>query len=245
MHSLSLIAGLSVIGLSVAFQHQVDKTKSCSWNPLVREDQPTCAAPRSKPRPKTSHSVPQVEIRNPNDKRYEPHKAYKLPASWKGPDHCFREFCLFSNPDAGDDGMILITTSRNAYIAANSFIPKNIGLEPTAYYEAEVPGKGAGLFANRTIRKGEIIMQRAPALLIQATPHRELDPEVREELYTTAINRLPEATKTRFLNQMGSSIYDKSEMNAFRMFVDGEHKHSAHLGIFPEVSKMNHDCRPK
>jgi hypothetical protein len=44
---------------------------------------------------------------------------------------------------------------------------------------------------------------------------------------------------------MGSSMYDKSEMNAFRMFVDGDHEHSAHLAVFPEVSKMNHDCRPK
>ena len=124
-------------------------------------------------------------------------------------------------------------------------IPENTGLEPTAYYEAEVPGKGAGLFANRTIRKGEIIMQRAPALLLQATPHRDLDAESREELYKTAIDRLPAVTKARFLNQIGSSIYDKSERNAFRMFVDGAHKHSAHLAIFPEVSKMNHDCRPK
>jgi hypothetical protein len=108
-----------------------------------------------------------------------------------------------------------------------------------------VPGKGIGLIANRTIRKGEIIMQRVPALLIQDTPHADLDRETREELYQTAVDRLPEPTQERFLRQMGTTLFDKVEKNAFRMFVDGDHRHSLHLGVFPEVSRFNHDCRPK
>jgi hypothetical protein len=141
--------------------------------------------------------------------------------------------------------MSLITTARNAYLTANSVIPRGVGIEPTAFYEAEVPGKGAGLFANRTIRKGEIIMRRAPAMLIQSTPHLDLDPEVREKLYRDAVDRLPEPTRERFLRQTGDTIYDKVEKNSFRMFVDGDRKQSVHLGLFPEVSKFNHDCRPK
>jgi hypothetical protein len=159
-------------------------------------------------------------------------------------EKCFAEFCLFSNPDFGE-GMSLITTSRNAYLAAKSSAPPITGIESTAYYEAEVPGKGAGLFANRTIRKGEIIFQRQPALVIQSTPHLDLDPDVREELYRLAIDRLPEATKARFMRQVGDTVYDKVEKNSFRVFLDGDRKHSPHLGLYPEVSKFNHDCRPK
>ena len=68
-----------------------------------------------------------------------------------------------------------------------------------AFYEAEVPGKGIGLFANRTIKKGEIVMQQTPALLIQSTPHLDLEPEVREELYKEAVGILLEGTREQFL----------------------------------------------
>jgi hypothetical protein len=141
--------------------------------------------------------------------------------------------------------MSLVTTSRSAFAVAIAEMPLSTGLEPDAFYEAEIPGKGTGLIANRTIRKGEIIMERPPALLIQSVPHVDLGPEVREEVYQAAVDRLPETARARFLHQVGSTIYDKIDRNSFRIFVDGDHKHSAHLGVFPEVSKFNHDCRPK
>lgn len=211
---------------------------------MVVEDRVTCAAPQPKQKPQLLFEVETPELWTSEHDRYERPRDYKLPPAWKGPEHCFAEFCLFSNPDAGE-GMALITTARNAYITANSFIPRSVGVEPTAFYEAEVPGKGTGLIANRTIRKGEIIMQRAPAVLIQSTPHLDLEPEVREKLYRDAVDKLPEPTRGRFLRQTGDTIYDKVEKNSFRMFVDGDRKQSLHLGLFPEVSKFNHDCRPK
>ncbi|KAK4041415.1 SET domain-containing protein 5 [Parachaetomium inaequale] len=243
MYTLPLIAGLSITGFATALTEQARNIESCSWSPLVYEDQFTCAAPLTKQRPPTLLKVETPELWNEFDERYEPPRTYQLPAPWKGPERCSTEFCLFSSPVAGE-GMSLITTSRSAYIVATSKIPMSTGLEPTALYEAEIPGKGVGLIANRTIRKGEIIMQRAPALLIQSTPHLDLEPELRLEVYQAAVYRLPEVTRDRFLRQIGNNIYDKVEKNSFRIFVDGDRKHSAHLGIFPEVSKFNHDCRP-
>jgi hypothetical protein len=242
MYSL-LIAGLSITTLAAAFGGHVGKTKNCLWSPLIREDQLTCAAPVLK---RVAPSVIQVEpeLWNEYDERYRPAADYKLSAPWKGPQHCFAQFCIFSNKEKGD-GMALITTARNAYHSANYPIPTHKRIEQTANYEAEVPGKGTGIIANRTIRKGEIVMQRVPALLIQATPHLDLDPEWREDLYKIAVDRLPDATRERFMRQMGSTVYNKVEKNSFRVFVDGDQKHSAHLGLFPEISKFNHDCRPK
>ena len=244
MYALALIAGLSTVIFAAAFREQLDKPESCSWSPLAVEDRVTCAAPRPKQRAPLLFNVETPELWTSEHDRYERPRDYKVPPPWRGPEHCFTEFCLFSNPDAGE-GMALITTARNAYLTANSAIPRSLGIERTAYYEAEVPGKGTGLIANRTIRKGEIIMQRAPAMLIQSTPHLDLEPEVREKLYRDAVDRLPEPTRERFLRQTGDTLYDKIEKNSFRMFVDGDRKQSVHLGLFPEVSKFNHDCRPK
>ncbi|KAH6853991.1 hypothetical protein B0I37DRAFT_306168 [Chaetomium sp. MPI-CAGE-AT-0009] len=237
------MAGLSVAGFAVASQEQTGKIESCLWSPLVREDQLTCAAPLSKQRPPTLLNLKTPELWNEFDERYEQPRIYTVPPPWKGPEHCHTEFCIFSNPDAGE-GMSLVTTSRSAFVVALSEMPPSTGLEAGAFYEAEIAGKGTGLIANRTIRKGEIIMERAPALLIQSVPHVDLDPEVRSDVYQAAVDRLPEPARARFLRQVGTTIYDKVDRNSFRIFVDGDREHSAHLGIFPEVSKFNHDCRP-
>ncbi|KAK4248619.1 hypothetical protein C7999DRAFT_30983 [Corynascus novoguineensis] len=146
---------------------------------------------------------------------------------------------------ASGGGMSLITSPRMAHVVADSQDSLlSSGIEPEAFYEVEIPGKGSGLIANRTIRKGEIIMQRAPALLIQNHPHIDFEPGLRLEMYQAAVDRLPEPTRTNFLRQTGDTIYEKVQKNSFRVFVDGDTQHSAHLGIFPEVSKFNHDCRP-
>ncbi|KAL2184008.1 SET domain-containing protein, partial [Thermothelomyces heterothallicus CBS 203.75] len=169
---------------------------------------------------------------------------HELPDPWKGPEQCHAGFCLFSNSEAGG-GLSLITTPRIAHLIATSKeIPESTGIEPEAFYEAEVPGKGSGLIANRTIHKGEVIMQRGPALLIQSVPHIDLEPGRRLELYQAAVDRLPEPMRSRFLRQAGDTVYDKVEKNSFRVFLDGDRKHSIHLGLFPDMSKFNHDCRP-
>lgn len=181
----------------------------------------------------------------PLDNKYTPPAEYRLPPPWDGPEQCVAEFCVYSNRHVAD-GMALITTARNAHLAAHYPIAAATGgVEPTAFYEAEVPGKGIGLIANRTIRKGETIMQRVPVLLVQWTPHFDLDPALRDHMYQAAVARLPEASRRRFLRQTGDTLYDKTERNSFRMSVDGGHEQSAHLGVFPDASRFNHDCRPK
>ncbi|KAL2180570.1 uncharacterized protein P884DRAFT_282875 [Thermothelomyces heterothallicus CBS 202.75] len=188
----------------------------------------------------TSTGIFRFQIRVPES----PQRGHELPDPWKGPEQCHAGFCLFSNSEAGG-GLSLITTPRIAHLIATSKeIPESTGIEPEAFYEAEVPGKGSGLIANRTIHKGEVIMQRGPALLIQSVPHIDLEPGRRLELYQAAVDRLPEPMRSRFLRQAGDTVYDKVEKNSFRVFLDGDRKHSIHLGLFPDMSKFNHDCRP-
>ncbi|KAL2165988.1 hypothetical protein VTG60DRAFT_3478 [Thermothelomyces hinnuleus] len=249
MHRLPLIVALSVSGTAAAFQQQqqFEEINSCAWSPLTPEYQLTCPAPFSRHRRAPSGSkfgFPRARNEVDEGYYYELSAGHDLPDPWEGPEQCHAGFCLFSNPEAGG-GLSLITTPRIAHLIATSKeIPESTGIEPEAFYEAEVPGKGSGLIANRTIRKGEVIMQRGPVLLIQSIPHIDLEPGRRLELYQAAVDRLPESMRSRFLRQTGDTVYDKVEKNSFRVFLDGNRKHSIHLGLFPDVSKFNHDCRP-
>lgn len=247
MHTLPFLVGLSAAGFAAALhEQQIGKTDSCTWSPLVPEYQLTCVAPFLKQhRPWLRSNVETSKTRHGVSEGYEPPERPGAPNLWKGPERCSAGFCLFYNQNAGG-GMSLITSPRMAHVVADSQDSLlSSGIEPEAFYEVEIPGKGSGLIANRTIRKGEIIMQRAPALLIQNRPHIDFEPGLRLEMYQAAVDRLPEPTRTNFLRQTGDTVYEKVEKNSFRVFVDGNTQHSAHLGIFPEVSKFNHDCRPK
>ncbi|KAL2264245.1 hypothetical protein VTK26DRAFT_9021 [Humicola hyalothermophila] len=242
MRALVVITTLSLAVVARASCANRQKAEAGLDALLVRNDQPTCPARRpAAQRQKVIQVEP--ELWNDYNERYTPNAEYTLPPSWNGPEHCYTEFCIYSTSSLGD-GISLITTARNAYRAASFPVTPHTGIEPTAYYEAEVPGKGVGLIANRTIRKGEIIMRRLPVLLIQSTPHLNMEPEVREELYQTAVDMLPETTRGRFMRQMGDSLFSKVDRNSFRLMVDGDHELSPHLAVFPEVSRMNHDCRP-
>ncbi|KAK4193212.1 hypothetical protein QBC35DRAFT_468890 [Podospora australis] len=170
---------------------------------------------------------------------------YSLPPSWQGPSHCVGEYCLFSNPTFGTDGIAMVTTPQSAWISVNFRPVADKTVESTAYSVAPIPGKGLGIVANRLIKKGEIIMQRTPAVMIHSKPHVELQPEVREKVYEAMINALSETAREKFLAQYGDTVRDKIDNNAFRMFVgDDQHEHESHLGSFPEIARINHDCRP-
>ncbi|KAK0630248.1 hypothetical protein B0T17DRAFT_615929 [Bombardia bombarda] len=166
------------------------------------------------------------------------------PSSWErpGPDDCVDEYCIFLNRNIGG-GLALVSTVRNME-RISSFEPLKLPASPPAFYAIDIPGKGVGLVANRTIRKGEIIMQRTPALLAQFGPHFDMTVEDRDELYKAAVQRLPAVRRDEFMRQMGEEIYTKMDRNSFRMFIDGKNDDSGHLGSFPDVSRFNHDCRP-
>ncbi|RYP51773.1 hypothetical protein DL768_002959 [Monosporascus sp. mg162] len=115
---------------------------------------------------------------------------------------------------------------------------------PPPFYAADIPGKGVGLIANRTIRRGELIMVRPATMMVQIAAHRGLDPENRDMLYKRALSRLPKRAQDSFMRQMGRDIGEKIDMNAFQVYVDGKNESSSHLSSYPEASRFNHDCRP-
>ena len=140
---------------------------------------------------------------------------------------------------------MIITSQQNAEIISNYTAPPKQRPAPLPFNAAKVPGKGIGLIANREIRAGEIIMVRPPTMIVQAMAHVSIDPESRDMLYSRAVERLPKPKQNLFMNQMGKDIHDKIDTNCFQLFVDGKNDTGSHLACYPEVSRFNHDCRPK
>ncbi|CAJ2502473.1 Uu.00g098670.m01.CDS01 [Anthostomella pinea] len=203
----------------------------CPWNSSPRLRLPVCASPdfvRASIAPELLFGT-KDGVRNLTWNQ----------AGWQGPHRCINGTCLFSNDNIGG-GIALITSEHHAKIVAS--FPQGPAEEaaPPPFHVAKVAGKGMGLVANRTIRKGEIIMQRTPTLLAQTAPIVDLDPTLRDLLYVLAVEALPDARQAAFMAQVGSDIHDKVNTNCFLVFVDG----SSHLGCYPEVARMNHDCRP-
>jgi len=225
--------------LSLLFTHLfvteiwAKQEEQCLQRPLILESQRSCtlaAAPEKKWKFK--------------DEKWD----WKIEKSdaWDGPYDCINEYCVFVNPGSHGGGMVLISAERNVHVIdrfPKKVVFKHQGAPP--YYVSKIPGKGIGLIADRTIQRGEIIMNTLPSLLVQFSPHLDLDRETRLELYKRAAKRLPPHKYKSFMRQYGADEHIKIDRNSFRLFINGDQNFSGHLANYPEVAQMNHDCRPK
>ncbi|KAI0858134.1 hypothetical protein F4860DRAFT_487296 [Xylaria cubensis] len=165
-------------------------------------------------------------------------------SGWSGPEHCVNGTCVFSNV-AQNGGVALITSLHHAQIIQDYSVDADGGAYPPPFYVDEIPGKGIGLRANRSIGKGEELMVRTPTLVTQVDAIAELEVAVRDMMYDIAIAQLPKSRRDAFLGQMGRDIHDRIDTNSFQFFVHGAgEKGAGHLGCYPDIARFNHDCRP-
>ncbi|KAI0601310.1 hypothetical protein F4775DRAFT_589528 [Biscogniauxia sp. FL1348] len=210
--------------------------KICPLSPFQRSKESVCADPAvphdfdaSTPFP-TTHDKTQESTGDPS--------------AWSGPENCINETCIFANNEIGG-GMVLLTNRYYAEkIKGFPRVSEPDSATPPPFYPEEVPGKGIGLVANRTIRKGEIIMVRSPTLVAHAGLIVRMEEGAREAFYDSAMGKLSTARREEFMNQMGEGVHGKIETNCFQLYIDGGKKGSSHLGCYPEISRFNHDCRP-
>ena len=167
--------------------------------------------------------------------------------SWDGPSHCLDDYCVFSNRHFAD-GITLLTTKDNADRLAAAAISTLPATDSTRFHVTEVPGKGLGLVANTTIRRGERIMEKLPTALV----HRKLvewtgDKEAAFRAFDAAVMKLPAPRRRAYMRQAVHSnrhkVSDILFTNSFMMDIGGPDGH--HSGNYPEVARFNHDCRPK
>ncbi|KAI1145902.1 hypothetical protein F4825DRAFT_466976 [Nemania diffusa] len=221
MRTFVLFTLLFFLGISSA---EIDtRRETCPWNPSLHQLRPpACASPdfiRRLVLPPASSSAQQ---------------------KWSGPSHCANGTCVFAH-----GGVALVTSPHHANIIQSYALDADDGAEPPPFKVEDMQGKGVGLRANRSIAKGEVLMVRAPSLVVQTEAIAKLEVGVRDRMYDIAVAQLPKSRRDAFMAQMGRDIHDKIDTNCFQLFVHGAGEEgTSHLGCYPDVARLNHDCRP-
>ncbi|KAH8893841.1 SET domain-containing protein [Thozetella sp. PMI_491] len=230
---MSLRVLLLAAGAAAGLAGGLDASGSCATSPLLS------ALSCTEMRP----AAPQLEANNTT--------LLDPDAVWEGPHSCAGVFCVYSNwAFAAGKGVVVISTARSAEAIAKLPAFRSVATRFTSHDDlfrlTEVPGKGLGLVAQRPIRRGLPIMARSPTVIAHRRIVDELSQDEQERLLEAAVARLPGATRTTFLAQMGHfgghRIRDIIFTNSFELGLPVEDGH--HFANFPEASRFNHDCRP-
>lgn len=176
------------------------------------------------------------------------------------------EYCVFSDSSFADGrGIAFVTTAeRAAHMAENPAMvnPKVtkgtnqdiVRTIPEMYSVTPVKGKGMGVIATRMIHRGELIMANTASLMVDYGAFNHLTKAEYEQLQADAVDSLPEKHRARVLDL---STHDAANLthvelankvlttNSFDIDPDEEdpEQHYAFYTLFPEIARMNHDCR--
>ncbi|KAF2622128.1 SET domain-containing protein [Macroventuria anomochaeta] len=201
-----------------------------------------------------------VEIVNSITTDFRPPVFFHLPWPWSYPPLCTSplpsiqsSLCIYTSTTfASGRGISVVTTPKLAVHLASlpaftdpSLLETDKTNEPSgSWFTSSIPDKGIGTLALHDLAPQTQILRYTPAFL--AYLEADLTTLDRESLWQTAIDRLPSATRLSFLSLM--YIYgdprvrtqDITKANTFQFSIAGTN----HLAIFPETSRLNHDCAP-
>jgi hypothetical protein len=168
-------------------------------------------------------------------------------------------YCSFvSRTFAEGRGIAILTTVANSEVITsfaaftdpdsiagmNDLIEGEFG--PPAFFQKYMPGKGFGTIANRTIYRGERILQETPSMVYDRSTFEELDDEDRVPMHWNMVYQLPEETRVELLalhvQRVGDHVDDIMRTNAFGALYSEDDLHN---NMLPRISRHNHDCRPK
>lgn len=167
-------------------------------------------------------------------------------------------FCMYSKRDFDNGrGLIAFTTPSNAKAMAENNVLrtghhiKNSETSSMPPFEMrEIPGKGFGLFANRTIYRGERLIQEPPMIIYHNEIGSFVDNKKRILLHQEGMSRLSIDSREEFLklykNPKRLALDDVDNIlqtNAFGALF-GEHT-DTHMNLHPLASRINHECRGK
>lgn len=168
-------------------------------------------------------------------------------ATWEGPHACQDDYCIFSNAAISKHGLVVLATTPEA--AENLAAQYNVSqlldrpnqVDPPPYYVAELPGRGRGLVANRTIHAGEVVLAEDAILMLK------LGLENRgTHLYDLILEHLPSTARDEFFSQAGDDSHSIMHRNGFTITdAVSDALGINNVGAFPQQALINHDCRPK
>ncbi|KAH6614806.1 hypothetical protein C7974DRAFT_379744 [Boeremia exigua] len=161
--------------------------------------------------------------------------------------------CVFTSTTfASGRGISIVTTPELAAHVASLPAFTNPSLLKTdktnersdKWFTSSIPNKGIGTLALHDLAPDTQILRYTPAFV--AYLEADLSTLAREALWHTAVTRLPPTTRSSFLSLMyiygdpRVRIQDITKANTFQLSIGGTN----HLAIFPETSRLNHDCAP-
>ncbi|WEW56018.1 hypothetical protein PRK78_001453 [Emydomyces testavorans] len=165
-----------------------------------------------------------------------------------------QSFCVYSSHAfANSRGISILTTpDRAEYIQQLPAFIQPVALSGVnkqsspPYEERQLPGKGRGLIANKTLYRGDRIFAHTPVLILDADADdfEYMDEKKWVKMENEATDRLPPRTRELFWELFGEPVLDpvadRINKNAFEIEIDEE----THYAVFPEIARLNHDCRP-
>ncbi|KAG8160654.1 hypothetical protein KVR01_008918 [Diaporthe batatas] len=183
-------------------------------------------------------------------------------SEWYRSDKCHQVgsevFCAFTQPsfNAGH-GIALVTTAETLQEMASLHVftdPREqmfgwMQSAGPAYREEQIPGKGIGLVAKRLLRTNEAFLNRAPIVMVDGIAFKRLGRARLTELLTQAVADLPETYQAEYLNLTTHIDVETHQQRVYEIFMKNDFVTSVKdnlefHSVFPQVSRLNHACRP-
>ncbi|KAI1146977.1 hypothetical protein F4825DRAFT_471951 [Nemania diffusa] len=213
----------AVVPMGYALQAYIGQD-TCTWNSLsLTYEQYTCSA---------------VNTINSSDDIQDHGRSGNLGNNiWSRSPDCFGEYCVYTNKDFLGQGISLVTTAPNRDRTAQLQLSETISRRDDSKTRiVEIPARGKGLVATRTIHKGERIMAARPALLVHRDAFMELPLVDIYSLMEMAVNSLPKSRRDGYLAQAGTmgghKITDILFTNSFQIALGGHD--GFHYANFPK-----------
>ncbi|KAH8811514.1 hypothetical protein F5884DRAFT_278761 [Xylogone sp. PMI_703] len=166
-------------------------------------------------------------------------------------EESFETFCVYTNASfANGRGISFFTTPAIArkVLELPAFTQRglhdNVNVFDNPPWEVKfVSGRGNGLFATRTLHRGDLIISTTPVGIYMSDAFFPDFPLEYQHLHVS-FDQLPKATQDIFMdsaaNYEGDPLMERINTNAF----SGDFEGSPHFLMYPETARMNHDCRP-
>ncbi len=149
------------------------------------------------------------------------------------------EFCAFSNPAFnGGDGISIITTresmpkiaSRSVFNDESDIQGHHKSSDAAPYEVADIPGKGFGLIATESIRYGQLIMSRTPAVVVNTKAINGLERGHLADLLRNGIESLSEEHRRHYLNLSTHDSAGTYEERIYKIFKTNSFRTGTHDG---------------
>lgn len=200
----------------VAQRFEVHQT--CSPNPLVAS-RAVCA------------SVSQAA------RIYGPHNPTRLQSHGMGPSIAKKITASILTEQSRSPPWVILSTTAEAALSLKSYfhiVPNEQPLSASEpYCVAELPGKGRGLIANRTIYQEERNIAGDAILAFHIDAHLQLPPDKRRPLDDLVLENLPSEAREEFLSQVGKDVTTVIERNSFKIHTGRNNDAVRYVGAFP------------